>query len=124
LCTRRQRLSLEGDGAERKRATMDHYAKTEFFPALEKAIRLVDGIYTPTLYTQSSIPAHTWEMFLRALETALGPEWAVAPVVTGTADRASAQRAGRAVPITFKHPHEKKDGQEVIRLIFDEVTIQ
>jgi len=103
---------------------MEHFAETEFFPALEKAIRLVDGIYNPKLPSQSSIPAHTWETFLQVLGTALGPEWEIAPVVAGNPGRAAAQRNGRGLPITFKHSHETRDGQAVIRLIFDEVTIQ
>jgi len=101
---------------------MDHFAETEFFPALEKAIMLVDGIYNPTLYNQSSIPAHTWGTFLTALTTALGPQWEVTPLVIGNPTRAGAQRAGRMLPITFTHPREK--GQEVIQLIFDETGIQ
>jgi len=94
---------------------MDHFVETEFFPALEKAIRLVDGIYNPKLLSQSSIPA---------LTTALGPQWEVTPSDPGNPDRACAQRASRALPIMFKHPRENKDGQEVIRLIFDETGIQ
>ncbi len=103
---------------------MEHFAETEFFPALEKAIRLVDGIYNPKLYNQSSIPAHTWGTFLKALTTALGSEWEVTPSDPGNPDRACAQRTGRPLPIMFKHPRENKDGQEVIRLIFDEAGIQ
>jgi len=103
---------------------MEHFAETEFFSALEKAIRLVDGIYNPKLPSQSSIPAHTWEMFLTALTTALGPQWEVTPSDPGNPDRACTQRTGRALPIMFKHPRENKDGQEVIRLIFDQVGTQ
>jgi len=121
LDTRPMRVRAAGP---QEGANMDHYAETEFFPALENAIRLVGGTYDPRLPSQSSIPAHTWETFLSILATALGPEWEVAPVVAGNSDRAGAQRNGRGLPITFKHPYEKREWQDMIRLIFDEAGIQ